>query len=294
VSKRIPETQLILNKDGSIYHLNLLPEDIADTIILVGDPNRVPNISAHFDEVELTKSNREIVTHTGYLNKKRLTVISTGMGASSVEIVLNELDALANIDLPTRTVKETLTSLTLVRLGTCGGLQPETAVDSCIVSQYGFAFDGIMGFYQALLSQEVNELQAQVRTTFAALPAATNAYAGVATTSLVDRFSTIAKPGITMTCSGFYGPQNRQLRLAPAERDVFELANQIQFGGLMVENLEMETAMIYALANQMGHQCCSVSTVLGNRVTEAFTKDGAKSVNNMITSALPIIATLSM
>lgn len=277
---------LMLNADGSVYHLNLLPEDIADTIFLVGDPERVSKVSRHFDQIEVNKHKREFVTHTGRIGNKRLTVLSTGIGSGNIDIVLNELDALVNIDLANRCVKEQLTSLNIVRMGTCGSLQADVPVDSLLLSDRAIAFDGFMQFYEQQQDQQF--LQA-VSQQFAPLPVVSNAYVGVIDSTLQDTFAPLCQQGITLTCSGFYGPQGRQLRADLAETDLFACAEAFSYQNQRIVNLEMETAAIYALGSLLGHRCCSISTVVANRIEATVSPDSAKAINRMIQQVLQVI-----
>lgn len=275
---------LILNPDGSIYHLNLHPGDVADTIIFVGDPDRVSKVSNHFDKIELKKQKREFVTHTGYIGQKRLSVISTGIGVG--DIVINELDALVNIDFKTRTVKDTLTQLNIVRLGTCGGLSEHVALDDFIVSQYAFAFDGLLNFYQSNYCKAEQTLITDIKKHFDGLPVLESVYA---VESLLPIRANNMHAGITLTCPGFYGPQYRHVRAPLHPYDFLQAAQSFQFQGLSVLNYEMETAAILALGQLMGHRCASVSAVVANRVTDEFTSNMAQSMSAMIEQVLGIL-----
>lgn len=282
----ISESELVLNPDGSIYHLNLHPEELADKVILVGDPDRVPMISRYFDRVDVVKQKREFVTHTGEYNGKRLSVVSTGIGVGSIDITINELDALANIDFKTREVKSTPRSLTLLRMGTCGGLHESVQLDDLIYSDYAFAFDGLLDFYRYQYDGDEQALFAEVTQHFAALPVLSSGYAAKAGLALA---SERLHHGITLTCSGFYGPQCRSVRAPLMDYDFFKFVQRFRFNEMPVLNFEMETANILALGRLLGHQCASVSVVAANRVTKQFSRNVAQAVEAMIEHLLGIL-----
>ncbi len=281
MTKVIPESELVLNKDGSVYHLNLLPEDIAETIITVGDPDRVGEVSKYFDKIEVRKQHREFVTHTGYLGNKRLTVVSTGIGPDNIDIVFNELDALVNIDLKTREIKPQHTSLRIIRVGTSGGLQEFLGVDSFVVSDAAFGMDGVLHYYQndwvnkPVLDSFIKHIQSPV------LP-----YYAEGNDSLTQLFSESFHQGITVTCNGFYGPQGRILRLQPAIDGFIAKLHSFDFEGRKILNFEMETSAIYGLGHLLGHRCCSLSVIVANRVLQKFSKDGATAVDKLIKKTL--------
>lgn len=281
-TRKIAGSALITNPDGSIYHLNLLPQDIAKTIILVGDPGRVPEVSKHFDKIEVRKQKREFITHTGYVGKNRISVISTGIGVGNIDIVINELDALVNIDLKHYHEKSTLTSLQFIRLGTCGGLSLQADADELVVSAYAMSFDGILHFYQRTLNEKEQQIETAIQQHFQSLPVVKNAYAAQGDTLLMNQFAKNCLPGITLTCPGFYGPQSRFLRAPLATVDLIQLAQTFEFDNLAVTNLEMETATIYALSRLLGHQACSISTILANRMTQKISTDPKRAVEKMI------------
>ncbi len=282
----IAESELILNSDRSIYHLNILPEDIADTIVLVGDPERVPMVSKYFDLIDVKKRKREFVTHTGYLNNKRISAVSTGIGTDNIDIVLNELDALVNIDFATRKIKPNLTSLKLVRLGTSGALQSEIALDSFVVSTFGLGFDCLMEFYDLEYTKDEETLLAAARTHFLPL---FPFYMAKGNEALVQQFSQHCVPGITATCPGFYGPQGRVLRGPTKEKDFIERMHSFRQDGHRITNFEMETSGIYGLGRLLGHQCCSINTIVANRITQQFSSDAYAAVERMIQMALPVL-----
>lgn len=284
---KIKESELILNPDGSVYHINLLPEDIADTIITVGDPDRVPEVSKHFDSIEIKKQKREFVTHTGYIGKKRISVISTGIGTGNIDIVLNELDALVNIDLKTRTIKPEIKQLDIIRLGTSGGLHEFTPVDSIVISEYGIGLDALGTFYKLNNSDAEQNLRTTFLQHFHNNPTITHCYVASGAPSLVNRIADDTTfQGITVTCGGFYGPQGRVLRAIPKVPDLIDQLQQLDWQGHPVINFEMETAGIYAMGNLLGHNCCSVSTIVANRAAKQFSPNPAASVENLLRHVL--------
>ncbi|MEC3964590.1 nucleoside phosphorylase [Flagellimonas halotolerans] len=283
-------SELILNPDGSIYHLNLLPDDIATTIITVGDPERVREVSKYFDSIEMKKSKREFVTHTGYYSGKRISVISTGIGTDNIDIVFNELDALANIDFQSRQIKSQKKQLSFIRVGTSGSLQPDIPVDSFLMSSTGIGLDNLLHFYDCghIKNKEMEQ----------ALAAYLNwskynihPYAVDFDKDLADIFtSNRIRLGLTATNSGFYGPQGRVLRLNPAIADFNEKLAGFSFGDLRITNLEMETAAIYGIAKLHGHRAVSLNAILANRATGEFSKQGHKAVHELIQYTLERIA----
>lgn len=284
----IAESELIINSDGSVYHLNLLPEEIAETVILVGDPTRVAAVSQYFDKIEVKKQRREFVTHTGYLNNTRLTVLSTGIGTDNVDIVINELDALANIDFQTRQIKEHFTSLRLVRLGTSGALQEDIPLDSYVISSHGLGFDCLLPFYDVSFTQEENIILNAAGSHF--LPI-TPFYVTGGYLPLIEKFLPHCIQGITATCPGFYGPQGRILRGKIKETDFIERMTTFRSDAHRITNFEMETSGLYGLGRLLGHHCCSISTILVNRVTLRFSTAPYYAVDKMIQMALPILTT---
>jgi len=285
----IRESELILNPDQSIYHLHLRPEHLADTIITVGDPNRVAAVSQHFDEIEFQLSKREFVTHTGRMGNKRLSVISTGIGPDNIDIVFNELDALVNIDFENRRVKDQLQSLKFIRLGTSGSLQSHIPVDSLLISTHAIGLDNLMSFYDFPLSQAQQSWQHSLQAAVPGLPGQAHIFA--APGSLAERFPSNFFRGITLTCPGFYAPQGRQIRLAsritPA---VFEQLQAFQLEDRWVTNMEMETAAIYGMAGLLGHEAISCNAILANRVDGTFSANPKKIVAKMIEEVLQLLS----
>ncbi len=284
---KIPESELILNPDGSIYHLNLQADQVADTIIFVGDPDRVPKVSKHFDRIDTKVSKREFVTHTGELQGKRLSVISTGIGTDNIDIVLTELDALVNIDLKNRTIKEEKTSLEIVRIGTSGSLQKDIPVDSLVASSHGLGLEGLMHYYD--FSNDANEtlifleLMRSVKEDFG-FPL--RPYLITGNEELRKRLAPDFLSGITATCSGFYGPQGRNLRLKASQEHLLTGLGEFRYNDLRITNFEMETAGIYGLAKLLGHKALSLNAILANRVEQTFSKDPKGLVEGLIEMTL--------
>lgn len=288
MATKLSSSELVLNPNGSIYHCNIRPEELADTIILVGDPDRVPKVSQYFDTIEVKSQKREIVTHTGWLNGKRLTVISTGMGTDNIDIVINELDALANIDLVNKKIKTESTQLTFVRLGTSGSLQADIPVDTMVASNKGLGFDGLMSFYmgtEKFYSDEIAQ----------AFTSQTEWNKKSATPYVVDGSEELLAlmcenssvvTGITATAIGFYGPQGRILRLNLDDEKMNEKLSQFQYKNHRITNFEMETSAIYGLSKLMGHRALSLNTIVANRYAGTFSKDPYSSIDKMIQFAL--------
>ncbi|WP_299670143.1 nucleoside phosphorylase [uncultured Polaribacter sp.] len=278
----IKQSELILNPDGSIYHLNLRPENIATTIIFVGDQDRVDKITASFDAVEFTTQKREFKTSTGTYKGKRLSVISTGIGPDNIDIVLNELDALVNINLATRQPKADLTSLHIVRIGTSGSLQKDIPVDSFLISSHALDLNGMLHSYQidAISNTEIATAFVQH----------TNWSAKKSTPILVENSRKLAEKlssnktftGITATAGGFYGPQGRVLRLPLQDADLNNKIDSFQFEGKKITNLEMETSAIYGLSKLLGHKAISMNAIIANRANGTFSEDYNKVVENLI------------
>ncbi len=279
---QIPESELILNPDGSIYHLNLLPEDISDTIINVGDPDRVKMVSDFFDKVELRKQKREFVTHTGIYRGKRITVLSTGIGTDNIDIVYNELDALANVDLKSRTIKNSLKSLNLIRIGTSGALQEDILPDSFVCSSHGLGLDGLLNYYHWNPDDEERELQLALSDHLSSEGRFPSVYLAKGSEELCNKLSGGMHSGITASCSGFYGPQAREIRLKPYRSNLIERLSEFRFNGLKVTNFEMETGAMYGLARMLGHRCCSVNVIVANRIRQEFSKRPYESIRKLI------------
>ena len=287
---KIARTALMLNSDGSIYHLHIQPGELAETILLVGDPTRVPLISNHFDRIHMIQQHREFIVHTGEISNQRLSVIGTGIGSGNIEIVMLEADALHNIDFATRTIKKKITPLRFIRLGTAGALQQDIPIDSLVLSEDAVAFDGLLNFYSH--PQEAPLLTA-IKKHFAPLAMATNAYIGHADTPLNTLFRDHCYSGITLTCIGFYGPQYRSLRAPLIADNVLQIANTFQYNGRVISNFEMETAAILGLGNILHHACCSISTIVGNRLTDVVSHHTTENIHKMIALVLEKISSRS-
>ncbi len=287
-------SELILNPDGSIYHLNLLPEDISPIIITVGDPGRVSQVSQYFDSIEIQKTKREFVTHTGYYAGKRITVLSTGIGTDNIDIVFNELDALANIDFQTRHIKDKKTRLNIIRVGTSGSIQADIPVDSFLMSTSGIGFDGLLHFYESghvrnqSFEKALNDYLGWDRHNI-------HPYVVDGDPELIEIFrSNRIRYGITGTNSGFYGPQGRSLRLQTKIPDFNEKLAEFSHRNQHVTNLEMETAAMYGLARMLGHRAISLNVILANRATMEFSKKGRLSIDGLIKYTLDTIAQNSL
>ena len=282
----LSSSELILNEDLSVYHLHLKPEDISNTIITVGDPARVKMISDRFDRVDIKKEYREFVTHTGYLEGKRLTVISTGIGTDNIDIVINELDALVNIDLEKRVPKKTHTSLNIVRIGTSGSLQKDIPVDSFVLAKYGLGLDGMLLSYDCKNILETAFEEAFIKHTNWH-PNKARPYVVKNSQKLEDKLSSkkVFK-GVTATAGGFYGPQGRVLRLSIQDPQLNTKIDSFEFNGTRITNLEMETSAIYGLSKLLGHHACSMNAIIANRANGAFSEDPYKPVEELIIYSL--------
>ncbi|MEP6585020.1 MAG: nucleoside phosphorylase [Ginsengibacter sp.] len=288
--QHIAESELIINNRGAIYHLDAKPEEIALNIITVGDPSRVKEVSKYFDSVELERHHREFVTHTGYLGKKRISVVSTGIGTDNIDIVLNELDALVNIDFTTRTIKKEIRQLNIIRIGTSGSLQANIPVDSFVASTHAIGIDNLMNFYL----QENNEEEKQLLHSFVTQTQLhgrfSQPYIAGASMSLIKNFVDGFFQGITVTCPGFYGPQGRVLRLGITNPQLNDRFTEFEFGAHKIVNFEMETAGIYGLGRALHHNCLSLSAIVANRIHKNFSADGNAAVDKLIKKTLAIIS----
>jgi len=278
-------SELILNEDGSIFHLHLLPHQIGEIIILVGDQSRVEMVSKYFDTVEHRVQNREFVTHTGTLNGKKISALSTGIGTDNIDIVLNELDALVNIDLEKRAIKTTHKALQLVRLGTSGALQADIDVDSFVLSEYGLGMDGLLNFYvqndkfnQELKNEFIKQIEWPVHFN--------HPYIVRASADLLKKLSPNTKQGITGTACGFYGPQGRVLRLPTQIDNLNERLTAFSYNGLRITNFEMETSALYGLSALLGHHAATVCAIIANRIKKEFSTNYKVAVEKMVTQVL--------
>ena len=279
---RIKESELILNPNGSVYHLNLKPEDISDTLLFVGDQDRVEKITKHFDTIEFSTQKREFKTQTGTYKGKRISVISTGIGPDNIDIVLNELDALINIDFKTRTIKEKLNSLNIIRIGTSGSLQSDIPVDSFVIGTHGLDLNGMLHFYELedICNHEIEN--AFIKHTHWN---SNKARPIVISNSLeLERIfeSEQTYKGVTGTAGGFYGPQGRVLRLAIQDSELNNKMNSFLYDGFRISNLEMETATIYGLSKLLGHNALSLNAIIANRANGTFSKNPAKTIESLI------------
>jgi uridine phosphorylase len=278
----IAESELIVTPAGAIYHLNLRPEQIAGDIIVVGDQNRVKQISRHFDHIEFQVENREFITHTGTWKGKRITALSTGIGTDNIDIVLNELDALVNIDLTTRKIREKTSSLNIVRLGTSGSLQEDIPVDAFVVSSHAIGFDGVMGFYEFEHSDEERSLL-EAFCTHSSWPKNLNPpYFVKGSDALLKKIGTNMISGITATANGFYGPQGRMLRLRTAFPSMNEKLGTFRHNNLRICNYEMETSSLYGLGSLMNHNTATVCAIIANRYKREYSKDYHKTIDQLI------------
>jgi uridine phosphorylase len=288
----IAETELIINKRGAIYHLDLRPEELAPTIITVGDPDRVGVVSKHFDAIEFRAQHREFVSHTGRIGNKRITVVSTGIGTDNIDIVLNELDALVNIDFATRMIRSEPIHLTIIRVGTSGALQADIPVDSFVVSTHGLGIDNLLNFYRHEENEEEKQLLQSFITQTQLHHRIAHPYISGASASLIRHFVDGFHPGITVTCPGFYGPQGRVLRVGLSHPDLIDRLTGFRFGAYRITNFEMETAGIYGLGKVLGHHCLSLSAIVANRVKKEFSKDGDGAVGRLVSKTLEIVSAL--
>lgn len=287
---RIAESELIINSRGAVYHLDLRPEEIAGTVITVGDPDRVREVSKHFDSVEITRQHREFISHTGYVGKKRLTVLSSGIGPDNIDIVINELDALANIDFETRQIKDKLTHLNIIRIGTSGSLQADIPVDSFVTSTHGLGIDNLLNFYRHEQNDEEQQLLQSFVTHTQMHGQMSYPYISSAAASLLKHFVKDFHQGITVTCPGFYGPQGRVLRLGVRNPGLISRLTDFRYGHHRVTNFEMETSAIYGLGKLLGHNCLAINAIVANRVKQEFSKDGKAAVERLIVRFMEIFS----
>ncbi|MBK9025426.1 MAG: nucleoside phosphorylase [Saprospiraceae bacterium] len=279
----IAPSELILTDKGSIYHLDLRPEQIATTIITVGDPDRVELVSRYFDRVDYRVQHREFVTHTGMLGSKRISVLSTGIGTDNIDIVLNELDALVNVDFEKREIKKEKISLDIIRIGTSGTIRSEIEINQIILSKGAIGLDGLMHFYERepdIWEEELLDWD---------IPWPIKPYMTWGSKKLLDQFSKLGEQAITISSTGFYGPQNRMIRLKPKVSNFFELLDNQIIDGSRIANLEMETSGLYGLSEILGHECISINAIIANRALGVFSKDPAKTVKRTIESVLQLI-----
>lgn len=283
---RIPESELILNPDGSIYHLNILPEEVGRNIIFVGDPDRVDNVSQYFDRVTVKKQKREFITHTGYIGDEMISVISTGIGTDNIDIVINELDALVNIDLKTRTVKNNLTSLNIIRIGTSGALQEDIPADSYVCSSMAIGLDNLANYYKRNISSDESAMLAAFKSDILTKESTIVPYITSASADLVKIFGADMHKGITITCPGFYGPQGRVLRGQLSFPSLIDDLTGFKSNNIRITNFEMETAGIYAMSELLGHKSVSLNAIVANRISKTFSTQPYEIIDNLIKKVL--------
>jgi len=285
----IGASELIITPAGRIYHIDLLPKELAQTVLTVGDPGRVAEVSKHFDKIESKASHREFVSHTGMLGKKRITVLSSGIGPDNIDISLNELDACVNIDFNTRTIKKEFTQLDIIRLGTSGSLQADIPVDSLVASTHGIGLDNLMHYYQITYTPD----ERKMAKAFAKHSGLDNSplvpYAVQGSDELLSFFKDGYQHGITVTCPGFYAPQGRVVKAALQFPNLVDSLSSFQYKGQRITNFEMETSAIFGLGKVFGHRCLSINTIIANRQDKSFSKDAKAAVENMIIKSLEII-----
>jgi uridine phosphorylase len=286
----IGASELIINDRGAIYHLNVRPEEIADTIITVGDPERVAEVSKYFDRIEHKLAHREFITHTGTIGQKRISVLSTGIGPDNIDIALNEIDALANINFDTRIINDQKKSVSIIRMGTCGSLQGEVGVNELVAGTHGLGIDNLLHFYEKQNNEEEKAILAAFDEHTKITAHKIQPYIATASAGLLKHFTEGYSHGITVTCPGFYGPQGRILRLPLKMPNLVDQMTSFKYGQHRIANFEMETSAIYGLCNLLGHQCLSINVIIANRVKKEYSKDMGKAVDHMIQKSLGIIA----
>jgi uridine phosphorylase len=289
--QRIAESELIINPRGAVYHIDLRPEELAQNIIIVGDPDRVGMVSKYFDKIEVRRQHREFVSHTGILGNKRITCTSTGIGPDNIDIVLNEFDALVNIDFESRMIRKELTTLNIMRIGTSGSLQADVPVDSWVAGTHGLGLDNLLNYYRLEHNEQEKELLQSFVTHTQLHSQICNPYISLASASLLKHFVNGFHQGITVTCPGFYGPQGRVLRLGIRNPELIDRLTQFRFGQHRITNFEMETSAIYGLGRLLGHHCLSLNAIIANRIAKEFTKDAHKLVDSLIKKVLETIST---
>lgn len=288
--KKIPSTELILNPNGSIYHLALQPEQLAKDIIIVGDQARVNMISKHFDLIEHKVQNREFVTHTGIYKGKRVSAMSTGIGTDNIDIFMNEVDALVNIDLKKKTVKKNKTSLNIVRIGTSGALQKDIEVDSVVASEFGLGLDGLLHYYDSKNPDNYRDDEQKISKKFSSHTKWNSnlsfPYTVKSSEKLLGKIGAGMTKGITATAPGFYAPQGRELRLTPSVKNLEKKLSSFNYQNHRIVNFEMETSALYGLSKLLGHNACTVCVIVGNRITKKFSKDYHPAMELLVKTVL--------
>ena len=286
----IPESELVLNDDRSVYHLNLKAEHVADTVLLAGDPGRVASISKHFDSIDFKVENREFITHTGNLNGKSVTVLSTGIGTDNIDIAINELDAAVNINPHTRRRNSSKRKLNLIRIGTSGSIQPDIPVGSFLLSSHGLGLDGLIHYYKYSYSAEEKGLMDEINNHLDWNPLLSKPYLVAGSDTLLDILrETASHTGITVTASGFYGPQGRKLSLDLEDENINQKLQSFQSGEFRITNFEMETSALYGLGKLLGHECATICAILANRYQKEYAEDHEAIVENLIKQVLDTI-----
>ncbi len=288
--RRIEESELIINPDGSIFHLKLKPEQIAKDIILVGDPGRVALVSENFEKIEHVVTNREFITHTGYYKNKRFSVVASGIGTDNIDIVLNEIDALVNIDFNTRQINNKHTSLNFVRIGTSGGLQEDLDVDSFLLSHTAIGFDGLLNYYKNRNEACELDMENKFMKHLNWNPILPSPYFVKASPKLLNILGKDIDSGITISAPGFYGPQGRVLRLPIQDPEINDKIRTFRFGEQRITNYEMESSAIYGLSNLLGHQAATVCVIIANRYRKQYSKDYKPVVKKLIKKVLDSLA----
>jgi uridine phosphorylase len=283
--EKIKDSELILNADGSIFHLHLKPENIGDTILLLGDQGRVAEVSKYFDEITFKVQNREFCTHTGTLRGKKITALSTGIGTDNIDIVINELDALVNIDLENRTIKKEHKALNLIRIGTSGALQEDIPVDSFVISSHGFGMDGLLHFYQSEKFRDL-EIEKEIINQCNWPNGFNRPYVVKAPGTIYNTLKEGMFSGITGTACGFYGPQGRKLRLGLQIDDLNERLTNFKMGNTRITNFEMETSALYGLSALLGHNAATCCAIIANRIAKQYSSNYKLAVDKLIQTVL--------
>ena len=280
--QQLSETDLILNSDGSAYHLHIRDEHIAGHVIIVGDQSRVKQISKHFDKLEVKIQNREFLTHTGWVGKDRITVLSTGIGTDNIDIAVNELDAAINIDPQSRQIRSEKRKLNIIRIGTSGALQADIPVGSYVISEFGLGFDGLIHYYNYEFDELERELAVKIGQHLNLNKELSAPYVCKGSELLINKLGKGMIPGITATASGFYGPQGRTLRLQSKDPGIENRLGTFAYKNYRISNFEMETSALYGLGSMLGHDCCTCCAVIANRIRKEFSKDYHKDIDGLI------------
>ena len=288
--KQIEESELIVNADGSIFHLHLLPEQLADDVILVGDPGRVALVSKHFDNIECKVQNREFITHTGTYKGRRISVLATGIGTDNIDIVMNELDALANIDLKRRVPKDEHRTLNLLRIGTSGGLQEDIEIGTFLLTETAIGFDGLLNFYRRRDEACNLDMEEKFIQHTSWNPRLATPYFVDGSKHFLEKFGSEFRRGITISAPGFYGPQGRELRLEIQDREINDKIRSFRYNNRCITNYEMESSAIFGLSRLLGHNAGTVCLIIANRYAKQFAKNPAPLMEDLIEKSLDTIA----